>query len=136
MCIRLFIKKHLIFDDQQLFYPIPIVFGLLIRWKFGSIINAPATIYGFYYAAMGKMISAVLKNPALCKIPIQAGSLTELNMYSLAIFIACLLTLLCRIVRFSFRGKRWREEGNESNRRRRISNHWIYYVLFLMAKGN
>lgn len=94
-------------DDRQLFYLIPIVIGILIGWKFGSIIKAPATLNGFYNGAMGgvmgKMIGAVLKNPALCNIPIQAGSLIEINMYSLAIFIACLLTLICRIVRFSFK---------------------------------
>ena len=94
-------------DDQAYFYLLPIIVGLLIGWKFGSLLKAPATLNGIYNGiiggVMGTMLGAVLKNPALCKIPIKAESLIETNMLSLAIFSACLLTIVCRIVRYSFR---------------------------------
>ena len=98
MCIRIFKKKNLLFDDrftndnvygnydeylrlylalhlklllpedQTAFYLFPIIVGLLIGWKFGSIIKAPATLNGIYNGTiggvMGTMLGAVLKNPA------------------------------------------------------------------------
>ena len=99
--------KLLLPDDQTVFYVSPIIVGLLIGWKFGSLLKAPASLNGIYNGiiggVMGTMLGAVLKNPALCNIPIKAESLIETNMLSLATFSACLLTLVCRIVRYSFR---------------------------------
>ena len=99
--------KLLLPDDQTFFYVFPIIVGLLIGWKFGSLLKAPASLNGIYNGiiggVMGTMLAAVLKNPALCKIPIKTEALIETNMLSLAIFSACLLTLVCRIVRYSFR---------------------------------
>lgn len=99
--------KLLLPDDQAVFYLFPIIVGLLIGWKFGSLLKAPAALNGIYNGiiggVMGTMLGAVLKNPALCKIPIETESLIATNLLSLAIFSACLLTLVCRIVRYSFR---------------------------------
>ena len=99
--------KLLLPDDQAVLYLTPIIVGLLIGWKFGSLLKAPASLNGIYNGiiggVMGTMLGAVLKNPALCKIPIETESLIETNMLSLATFSACLLTLVCRIVRYSFR---------------------------------
>jgi hypothetical protein len=49
------------------------------------------------------MLGAVLKNPALCKIPMKAESFIEINMMTLAALSAGTLTLVCRIVRYSFK---------------------------------
>jgi uncharacterized membrane protein YeaQ/YmgE (transglycosylase-associated protein family) len=96
----------LLFDDP-VFFLFPIIVGLLIGWGFGSILKAPALVSGIYNGiiggVMGTMLGAVLKNPTLCKIPIEAESLIEINMMTLATFAACLLTLVCRIIRFSFK---------------------------------
>lgn len=93
--------------DDQVFFLLPIIVGLLIGWRFGSILKAPAIVSGIYNGiiggVMGTMLGAVLKNPALCKIPIETESLIEINMMTLATFAACLLTLVCRIGRYSFK---------------------------------
>jgi uncharacterized membrane protein YeaQ/YmgE (transglycosylase-associated protein family) len=93
--------------DDQVFFLLPIIVGLLIGWRFGSLLKAPAIVNGIYNGiiggVMGTMLGAVLKNPALCKIPMKAGSFIEINMMTLAAFSAGLLTLVCRIVRYSFK---------------------------------
>ena len=93
--------------DDQVFFLFPIIAGLLIGWKFASLLKAPAILNGIYNGTiggiMGTMLGAVLKNPALCKIPMKAESLIEINMMTLTAFAACLSTLVCRIVRYSFK---------------------------------
>jgi uncharacterized membrane protein YeaQ/YmgE (transglycosylase-associated protein family) len=93
--------------DDQVFFLLPIIVGLLIGWRFGSLLKAPALVNGIYNGiiggVMGTMLGAVLKNPALCKIPMKAESFIEINMMTLAALSAGLLTLVCRIVRYPFK---------------------------------
>ena len=136
MIYRLFKKKQLLFDDrftktmcmaiamissfafalylklllpqnQSLFYLLPVLAGLLIGYRFGSIIKAPATLNGIYNGAwggiMGLMFGAVLQNPALCNIPIESEAMITSTIYTLTIFIACLHALTCHFIRFSFK---------------------------------
>ncbi|QUW23525.1 hypothetical protein JSQ81_08505 [Sporosarcina sp. Marseille-Q4063] len=100
------LQLKLLLDDRA-FFLFPMIVALLIGWRFGSLLKAPAALNGIYNGiiggVMGTMLGAVLKNPALCKIPMEAESMIEINMLSLATFAACLLTLVCRIVRYSFK---------------------------------
>ena len=133
---RLFKKKQLLFDDRftktmcmaiamissfafalflELLLPpnetilqlLPIFVGLVIGYRFGAIIKAPATLNGMYNGTwggiIGMMFGAVLQNPALCNIPIESKALITTNIYSLTIFIACLHALICHFIRYSFR---------------------------------
>lgn len=133
---RLFKKKQLLFDDrftktmcmaiamissfafalylelllppnQTLFHLLPILVGLVIGYRFGAIIKAPATLNGMYNGTwggiMGMMFGAVLQNPALCNIPIESEALITTNIYSLTAFIACLHAVICHFIRYSFR---------------------------------
>lgn len=133
---RVFKKRHLLFDDRftmtmctavtmmsafvcalhiELLLPanqdnvmlLPVLVGLLIGWKFGSIIKSSASLNGIYNGAiggiMGMMLGAVLKNPALCKIPIETEAMIASNMYSLALFATVLLTFINWLVRHSFK---------------------------------
>jgi hypothetical protein len=99
--------KLLIPADQTLLYLLPILVGLSIGWKFGAIVKAPASLNGIYNGTMGgmmgMMLGAVLQNPALCKIPILSETMIATNMYSLAIFAACLHAVISQFIRFSFR---------------------------------
>jgi uncharacterized membrane protein YeaQ/YmgE (transglycosylase-associated protein family) len=93
--------------DDQVFFLLPIIVGQLIGWRFGSLLKAPALVNGIYNGiiggVVGTMLGAVLKNPVLCKIPMKAESFIEINMMTLAALSAGLLTLVCRIVRYSFK---------------------------------
>ncbi|WP_245827686.1 hypothetical protein [Paenisporosarcina indica] len=93
--------------NQTGLYLLPIVVGLFIGWKFGTIIKAPAILNGIYNGTMGgimgMMLGAVLQNPALCNIPIESEAMIVSNMYSLAIFAACLHALISQFIRYSFR---------------------------------
>ncbi|QED49975.1 hypothetical protein FSZ17_02270 [Cytobacillus dafuensis] len=133
---RIFKKKHLLFDDRfsmtmcmaitmtssfilalhiELLLPsslkalflIPIILGLLIGWKFGSLIKAPALLTSIYNGTMGgimgTMLGAVLQNPALCNIPIESEAMIATNMYSLALFTTFLHTLVIHFIRYSFK---------------------------------
>ena len=133
---RIFKKKHTLFDDrftktmcmaitmissfvmalyiqlmlpadQPLLYLLPILVGLTIGLKFGTIVKAPASLNGIYNGTMGgmmgMMLGAVLQNPALCNIPVVSETMIATNMYSLAIFAACLHALISQFIRYSFR---------------------------------
>lgn len=133
---RIFKKKQLLFDDrftktmcmaiammssftfalylelllppnQTLFHLLPILTGLLIGYKFGVLIKAPATLNGIYNGMwggiMGMMFGAVLQNPALCNIPIESQAMIISTIYTLTIFIACLHALTCHLIRYSFK---------------------------------
>lgn len=93
--------------DQKVFTLLPILVGLFIGWKFSEIMKAPATLTGIYNGTMGgimgTMIGAVLKNPALCNIPIESETLIATNMYSIAIFTAGLHALVSYFIRYSFK---------------------------------
>ena len=93
--------------DQKTIYLLPIVVGLFIGWKFGSTIKAPAALNGIYNGVMGgimgMMLGAVLQNPALCNIPIESEAMIATNMYSLAIFTACLHALVSHFIRYSLK---------------------------------
>ncbi|CAM3097187.1 hypothetical protein FITA111629_03280 [Filibacter tadaridae] len=133
---RMFKKKNLLFDDRftktmcmaittissvalslylELLIPenqmssffLPILVGVFIGWRFGSIIKAPATLNGIYNGAMGgmmgMMLGAVLQNPALCNIPIDSDSLIATNMYVITVFIALLHTIVSSFIRYSIK---------------------------------
>ncbi|WP_245618105.1 hypothetical protein [Domibacillus tundrae] len=51
---------------------------------------------------MGTMLGVVLKNPALCNIPIESDAMIAANMYSLSLFAAGLHTLVMGLIRYSF----------------------------------
>lgn len=93
--------------DRLLYDFLPIIVGLFIGWKFGGIIKAPATLNGIYNGTMGgimgTMLGAVLKNPALCNIPLESEAMIATNMYSIAIFTACLHALISHFIRYSFK---------------------------------
>ncbi|WP_019413654.1 hypothetical protein [Paenisporosarcina sp. TG20] len=93
--------------EQRFFYILPILVGLIIGWRFSAIIKAPATLNGIYNGTlggtMGMMLGAVLQDPALCNIPIVSETMIATNMYSLAIFTACLHALICHFIRYSFK---------------------------------
>ena len=93
--------------EQTWLYLLPILVGLMTGWRFGSIVKAPATLNGIYNGTMGgmmgMMLGAVLQNPALCNIPIVSETMIATNMYSLAIFAACLHALISQFIRHSFR---------------------------------
>jgi len=93
--------------DQFVFYLLPVLTGLLVGWRFGAIIKAPASLNGIYNGTMGgmmgMMLGAVLQNPALCNIPIESEAMMAANMYSLAIFIAGLHALVSQFIRYSFK---------------------------------
>lgn len=92
---------------HPLFSLLPNLVGLFIGWKFDSIIKAPASHGGIYNGIMGgimgTMLGAILQNPALCKIPIETESMIATNMYSLAIFTACLHAVFSRLIRYSYK---------------------------------
>lgn len=93
--------------EQRFFYILPILVGLIIGWRFSAIIKAPATLNGIYNGTMGgtmgMMLGAVLQDPALCNIPIVSETMIATNMYSLAIFTACLHALIYHFIRYSFK---------------------------------
>jgi len=93
--------------SQTLIHLLPILAGLLIGYKFGALIKAPATLNGIYNGKwggiMGMMFGAVLQNPALCNIPIESQAMITSTIYTLTIFIACLHALTCHFIRYSFK---------------------------------
>lgn len=92
---------------EKTFFLLPIFIGLFIGWKFSAIMKAPATLTGIYNGSMGgimgTMLGAVLKNPALCNIPIESETMIATNIYSIAIFAACLHALISHLIRYSFK---------------------------------
>ncbi|MEI4770522.1 hypothetical protein WAX74_12835 [Psychrobacillus sp. FJAT-51614] len=92
---------------ERIFYLLPILTGLFVGWKFSAIMKAPATLNGIYNGVMGgimgTMLGAVLKNPALCNIPIVSDTLIKTNMYYIAIFTAFLHALISHFIRYSFK---------------------------------
>lgn len=92
--------------SPNFFYLLPPLIGLTIGWKFGDILQAPAVLNGIYNGAlgglMGTMFGAVLLNPALCNIPIDSQTMIATNMYIISIFVGCLHTLTCALIRYSF----------------------------------
>lgn len=94
-------------ENQMATFLLPILVGIFIGWRFGSIIKAPATLNGIYNGAMGgimgMMLGAVLQNPALCNIPIESEAMIATNMYSLTIFIACLHAVVSHFIRYSLK---------------------------------
>ena len=133
---RVFKKKHTLFEDRftktmcmsismissfvlalyiqlllpsnpTILYLLPILVGLCIGWKLGSLIKAPATLNGIYNGTMGgimgMMLGLVLLNPALCNIPIESEAMIVKNMYYLAIFAALLHALISKLIRYSFK---------------------------------
>lgn len=92
---------------ERIFSLLPVLIGLFIGWKFSAIMKAPATLNGIYNGAMGgimgTMLGAVLKNPALCNIPIESETMIATNMYSITIFAACLHALISYFIRYSFK---------------------------------
>lgn len=93
--------------DHLVMYLLPVVIGILIGWRFGSLIKAPALLNGIYNGAiggvMGMMLGAVLKNPALCNIPLDTTALIATNMYVLTIFVACLHAIVSFLIRYSIK---------------------------------
>ena len=93
--------------DQPLLFLLPNLVGLSIGLIFGTIVKAPAMLNGIYNGTMGgmmgMMLGAVLQNPALCNIPVVSETMLATNMYSLAIFAACLHALISQFIRYSFR---------------------------------
>ena len=94
-------------SNHTILYLLPILVGLCIGWKLGSIIKAPATLNGIYNGTMGgimgMMLGAVLLNPALCNIPIESEAMIVKNRYYLAIFAALLHALISKLIRYSFK---------------------------------
>jgi hypothetical protein len=89
------------------FQMVPVLLGLWIGWKFGSILKNPATLNGLYNGTMGgvmgTMLGAVLQNPALCNIPVESEAMIATNMYSITLFVACLHTFIMILIHYSFR---------------------------------
>ncbi|MGM7635163.1 hypothetical protein [Bacillus sp. Hm123] len=88
-------------------YFIPILLSIFIGWHFGGMMRNPAKLISIYNSAMGAimgtMLAAVLKNPALCNIPIDSEAMLTTNIYSLALFTTILHTLTMVMIRYSFR---------------------------------
>ncbi|ARF16482.1 hypothetical protein [Sporosarcina ureae] len=95
-------------EDQIATYLLPVFLGVFIGWQFGSLIKAPASLNGLYNGViggvMGMMLGAVLKNPALCNIPLDSNSLIASNLFTITIFIAFSHSLVCFFIRRSMRG--------------------------------
>ena len=95
-------------DNQTVTFLVPVLLGVFIGWLFGSLIKAPASLNGLYNGAMGgvmgMMLGAVLKNPALCNIPIDANSLIATNLFIITIFIAFSHSMVCFFIRYSMKG--------------------------------
>lgn len=93
--------------NQTMFHLLPILVGLLIGYRFGLLMKAPATLNGIYNGTwggiMGLMFGAVLQNPALCNIPIESQAMITTTTYTLTIFIACLHAITCHFIRYSFK---------------------------------
>jgi hypothetical protein len=89
------------------FQMVPVLLGLWIGWKFGSILKHPATLNGLYNGTMGgvmgTMLGTVLQNPALCNIPVESEAMIATNMYSIPLFVACLHTFIMILIHYSFR---------------------------------
>ncbi|PID15737.1 hypothetical protein CSV63_06190 [Sporosarcina sp. P34] len=93
--------------DQIATYLLPVFLGVFIGWQFGSLIQAPASLNGLYNGVMGgvmgMMLGAVLKNPALCNIPLNSNSLIATNLFIITMFITFSHSLVCFFIRRSMR---------------------------------
>ncbi|OMP67173.1 hypothetical protein BTO28_08355 [Domibacillus epiphyticus] len=132
---RLFKKKHMLFDDRftmtmcmtaamihsfsvalhlelvvaslnKFLFLCPILIGIWIGWKFGSILKNPARLTGIYNGSigglMGTMLGAVIQNPSLCSIPVVSDGVIALNMYILSIFFTIVHFKIAVFIRYSF----------------------------------
>ena len=99
--------KLLLPVNQSGFYLVPIIVGICIGLLFGVFIQSPALLNGIFNGIMGSimgmMFGAVLRNPALCNIPIDSAAMIESNIVSLAIFTACSHALVSQFIRYSFK---------------------------------
>lgn len=94
-------------SNQSALYLLPLICGCFIGWKFSGFIKAPASLNGIYNGAMGgimgMMLGAVLQNPAICKIPIETGTMIATNMLVISLLVACIHAIITACIRKSFK---------------------------------
>lgn len=84
-----------------------LLIGIMIGCLFGSLVKFHSILTGLYSGAvgssMGVMMGEVLKDPALCKIPLESGPDILLNLYQLSGFTTLLLSMSLSLILYSLK---------------------------------